>query len=144
MISDKLNGLLQLKPFSPLAALCWQPVLCACTGTLNPLQQQLTVCSSTGAIVIPRITMVTAHTQEGVWERWREREIMCAENGGWMLQSKKPSVTQGSNRGGGLEYIQGWLADSWQWLCDPKLLEPEGYVQDMKARKVPTTQSCGG
>lgn len=61
-----------------------------------------------------------------VWkmEREREREIMCAENGGWILQSKKPSVTQGSCRGGGLEYSNGWLAESWQWLCD--LSQPVG------------------
>lgn len=49
---------------------------------------------------------------------------MCAENGGWILQSKKPSVTQGSCRGGGLEYSNGWLAESWQWLCD--LSQPVG------------------
>lgn len=38
-----------------------------------------------------------------VWkmERERGRERASAENGGWILQSKKPSVTQGSSRGGG-------------------------------------------
>lgn len=61
---------------------------------------------------------------------------MCAEDGGWILQSKKPSVTQGSSRGGGLEYTvtPGRQTHGNDCVIYPAPSEPEGCVQDMKAR----------
>lgn len=48
---------------SPLAKLSWPPALYACTASaLNPLQQQLTARWAASAILIPRVTMETAHT----------------------------------------------------------------------------------
>lgn len=74
-------------------------------------------------------------------ERERGRERASAENGGWILQSKKPSVTQGSSRGGGGgggegcdTVTAGWQTHGNDCVIYPSPVEPEGCVLDMKAR----------